>query len=53
MLTSIGIPIDGAGGRGFGVTGRGGTGGNLATDKGKGQAETVLDSVEGVERDTD
>ena len=45
MSTSIGIPIDGAGGRGFGVTGRGGTGGNLATDKGKGQAETVLGSA--------
>ena len=53
MLTSIGIPIDGAGGGGFGVTGRGRMGGNLTTDKGKGRAETVLDSVEGAERDTD
>ena len=53
MSTSIGIPIDGAGGRGFGVTGRGRTGGNLATDKGEGHAETVLGGTEGVERDTD
>jgi len=50
---SIGIPIDGAGGRGFGVTGRGGTGGNLTTDKGEGQVETVLGSAEGAERDMD
>jgi len=34
MSTSIGTPIDGAGGRGFGVTERGGSGSNLATDKG-------------------
>jgi len=47
---SIGIPIDGAGGGGFRVTGRGGAGGSLATDKGEGQAETVLG---GAERDTD
>jgi len=50
MSTSIGIPIDGAGGGGFGVTGRGGTGGSLTTDKGEGQAEMVLG---GAERDID
>jgi len=50
---SIGIPIDGAGGGGFGVTRGGRTGGNLATDKGEGQAETVLGSAEEAERDTD
>jgi len=49
MLTSIGTPIDGAGGGGFRVTGRGRTGGNLTMDIGRGQAETVLDSTEGVE----
>ena len=53
MLTSIGIPTDGAGGGGFGVTGRGRTGGNLAMDKGEGRAETVLGGVEGAERDMD
>ena len=35
------------------MTERGRTGGNLAMDKGRGQAETVLGGVEGVERDTD
>ena len=50
---SIGIPIDRAGSGGFGVTGSGRTGGNLATDKGEGQAETVLGSAEGVEQDMD
>jgi len=53
VSTSIEIPIDGAGGGGFGVTGRSRTGGNLATDKGEGWAETVLGGAEGVERDTD
>jgi len=53
MSTSIGIPIDRVGGGGFGVTGRGRTGGNLAMDKGEGRAETVLGGAEGVERDTD
>jgi len=53
VSTSIGIFIDGVGSRGFGVIGRGGTGGNLVTDKGEGQVETVLGSVEGVEQDTD
>jgi len=50
---SIGIPIDRASSGGFGVTRKGGTGGNLATDKGGGQVETVLGSAEGMERDTD
>jgi len=53
MSTSIGTPIDGVGSRGFGVTRRGTTGGNLATDKGGGWVETVLGSVEGAEKDTD
>jgi len=48
---SIGIPINGVGGGGFRVTERGRTGGNLAIDKGRGQTETVLGSVEGVEHD--
>jgi len=51
--TSIGTPIDRVGGGGFGATGRGGVGGNLATDKGGGWVEMVLSGVEGVERDTD
>jgi len=50
VSTSIGIFIDGAGSGGFGVTGRGRTGGNLATDKGEGWVEMVLG---GAERDTD
>jgi len=49
---SIGTPIDGAGGRGFGVTERGRTRGNLITDIGGGWAEMVLGSAEGVEHDT-
>jgi len=53
VSTSIGIPIDEAGGGGFGVTGRGGTGGSLAMDKGKGRVETVLGGAEGAERDMD
>jgi len=53
VSTSIGIPIDGAGGGGFGVTGRGRTGGNLATDKGKGRVEMVLGRAEGAEQDID
>jgi len=53
MSTSIGIPIDGAGGGGFRVTGRGGTGGSLATDKGEGRMETVLGGAEEMERDMD
>jgi len=50
---SIGTPIDGAGGGGFGVTRRGGAGGNLTTDIGGGQTETVLAGLEGVECDMD
>jgi len=50
---SIGTPIDRVGGRGFRATGRGRAGGNLATDKGGGQAEMVLSSAKGVECDTD
>jgi len=42
----MGTPIDRVGGRGFGVTGRGGTGGNLAMDNGGGWTE-------GAERNTD
>jgi len=53
VSTSIEIPIDGAGGGGFRVTRRGRTEGNLATDKGEGQVETVLGSAEGAEQDTD
>jgi len=53
MLTSIGTPIDGVGGRGFGVTGRDGAGGNLTTDIEGGRTEAVLAGLEGVERDTD
>jgi len=41
------------GGGGFGVTRRGGAGGNLTTDIGEGRTETVLAGPEGVERDTD
>ena len=52
-LTSIGTPIDGVSGTGFGVTGRGGAGGSLTTDIGGGWAEMVLVGPEGVERDTD
>jgi len=50
---SIGIPIDGVGSGGFGVTGRGGAGGNLTTDIGGGRVETVLAGPEGVEHDMD
>jgi len=38
---SIGTPMDGAGSGGFGTTGRDRMGGNLAMDKGGGQAEIV------------
>jgi len=47
---SIGMPIDRAGGGGFGVTGRGGAGGNLTTDIGGDRMEMVLAGLEGVER---
>ena len=41
------------GSRGFGVARRGGVGGSLTMDKGGGQVEAVLSSVEGAERDMD
>jgi len=47
---SIGTFIDGVGDGGFGVTERGAIGGNLATDKGGGQAETVLSCTERCQR---
>ena len=49
----MGVLMDGAGSGGFGTTRRGGMGGNLATDKGRGQAEIVLGDTEGTERDMD
>ena len=49
----MGTPIDRAGSRGFGATGRGRAGGSLATDKGGGRTEMVLGDAEGTERDTD
>jgi len=54
--TSIGTPIDGVGGGGFGVTGRDRAGSNLTTDKGGGRAEMILsgaEGAEGAEHDTD
>jgi len=50
---SIGIPTNRVGGGGFGVTRRGRAGDSLTTDKGGGQAEAVLSSAEGAERDMD
>jgi len=49
----MGTPIDGVISRGFGITRGGGAKGNLVTDNGGGQAETVLSEVEETERDTD
>jgi len=49
----MGTSIDGVVGGGFGGTGGGGARGNLATDNGGGQAETVLSAAEEAERDTD
>ena len=49
----MGTLIDKAGSGGFGVTGRGGTGGSLAMDKGRGWAEVVLVGMEGTEHDID
>ena len=49
----MGTPIDGVVSGGFGITGGGGARGNLATDNGGGQVETVLSEAEGVEHDTD
>jgi len=39
--------------RGFGITRRGKARGNLATDNGGGQVETVLSKVEGAKHDMD
>jgi len=50
---SMGTPIDGAGGGGFGITKRGGTGGSLTADKGGSWGEMVLGDAEGAERDMD
>jgi len=50
---SIGTPIDEVGSGGFEVTGQGGTGGNFATDKGRGWAEMVLSGAEEAECDMD
>jgi len=50
---SIGTFIYGAGGRGFGVTGRGRTGSNLVIDKDRSQTEVVLSSTAGTECDMD
>jgi len=49
----MGTPIDGVVGGGFGVTGGGEGGGNLAMDNGGGRAEMVLSAAEGAEHDTD
>jgi len=49
----MGTPIDRVVSGGFGITGGGGARGNLATDNGGGQVETVLSEAEGVECDTD
>jgi len=48
----MGTPIDEVGGRGFGATRRGRTGGSLAADKGRGRAEMVLGDAEGAEHNT-
>jgi len=50
---STGIPIDGKGGRDFKVTRRDRIGGNLAMDRGEGQAEMVLGGAEEAEYDMD
>jgi len=50
---SIGIPIDRAGGGGFEVTRRGGTGGNLVTDKDRDWTEAVLSGADRAEYDID
>ena len=49
----MGTPIDREVSGGFGTTGGGGARGNLATDNGRGQAETVLSNVEGAEHNID
>ena len=49
----MGTPIDRVVSGGFRITRGSRARGNLATDNGGGQAETVLSEVEGTERDTD
>jgi len=49
----MGTPIDGVVSGGFGVTRGGRARGNLATDNGRGQTETVLSAAEGAERNMD
>jgi len=49
----MGTPIDGVVGGGFGVIRGGEARGNLATDNGGGQVETVLSAAEGAEHNTD
>jgi len=49
---SIWIPTDRVGSGGFRVTRRGRTGGSLTMDKGGSRAEGVLNSAEGVKRNT-
>ena len=53
MSTSMGTPIDGVVGRGFGMTRGSRARGNLAMDNSGGQAKTVLSDAEGAERNTD
>jgi len=53
MLTFIGTFIDRVGSRGFGVTRRGGTGDNLAIDRGRSWVEVVLSGAEEIEHNTD
>jgi len=50
---SMGTPINRVASRGFGMTRGGGARGNLATDNGGGQAETVLSDAEGAEHNMD
>jgi len=52
-FTSIGTPIDRVVGRGFGITRGGRARDNLATDNGRGRAETVLSKTEEAECDMD
>jgi len=50
---SMGTPIDGVVGGGFGMTRGGGARGNLAADNGRGWVKMVLSDAEGAEHDTD
>ena len=51
--TSMRTSIDGAVGRGFGMTRGDRARGNLAVDNGRSQAETVLSDAEEAEHDMD